>query len=121
MKKTLLIVEDDPDIQRYYVIMFSSPEVEILQAFNGKEALDLLDSRNDVDLVILDIIMPVMDGEQFFKIARTERNLGLPIIISTVDEKTARSLARVGTVQGLFSKMSPMRDLKELVHGFLGV
>jgi DNA-binding response OmpR family regulator len=116
VKKTLLIIEDDPDIQRYYEVVLSGPDLEILKASNGEEALSLLDSRGDVDLIILDIIMPIMDGEEFFKIARIKRKMQLPIIISTVDDKTARPLSQMGEVQGLFSKMSPVGDLKELIH-----
>lgn len=62
MKKTILIVEDEKSLQR---ILFKKLEQvkdwEILQAFNGQEALDLVQKQR-VDLVLLDIVMPVMDG-----------------------------------------------------------
>ncbi len=62
MKKTILIVEDEKSLQR--ILFKKLQQVEnwdILQAFNGQEALDLI-KRRKVDLVLLDIVMPVMDG-----------------------------------------------------------
>jgi len=62
MKKTILIVEDEKSLQRILFKKLQQVENwEILQAFNGQEALDLI-KKQKVDLVLLDIVMPVMDG-----------------------------------------------------------
>jgi len=64
--KTLLIVEDDSDIQEYYRILFAGLDVNMLQAYNGKQALDVIDSGCSVDLILLDVVLPEMSGEEFF-------------------------------------------------------
>jgi CheY-like chemotaxis protein len=62
MKKNILIVEDEKSLQR---ILFKKlkqvDDWNVLQAFNGQEALDLV-QKQKIDLILLDIVMPVMDG-----------------------------------------------------------
>jgi CheY-like chemotaxis protein len=61
-KWTLLIVEDDSESRLLVEAMLKHHTREILRAVNGKEAVDLCRSRPDIDLILMDIKMPVMDG-----------------------------------------------------------
>lgn len=62
MKKNILIVEDEKSLQRIlYKKLEQIEDWNVLQAFNGQEALDLI-KKQKIDLVLLDIVMPVMDG-----------------------------------------------------------
>lgn len=105
MKKAILIVEDDEDFHFLYKdILLSELDVEILQAFNGEEALKIIDQRKP-DLIILDILMPVMDGETFFRILRTERNLrDIPVMIASVNDQAGESLAKINNIRAVFKK-----------------
>lgn len=57
----ILVAEDDPHIQRLMQVYLEPEGFQILQAFDGEEALRLMEN-NQVDLVILDIMMPKVDG-----------------------------------------------------------
>ncbi|MEN8302598.1 MAG: response regulator [Campylobacterota bacterium] len=60
---------------------------EVIEAKNGSDAIGVLKSRNDIDLILLDIIMPIMGGIEMLKVVRADDNLRqLPIIVLTTDE-----------------------------------
>ena len=73
--KTLLIVEDDTDIQDYYQILLSGLGVRILRAHTGKQGLAFVDAGEDIDLILLDIVLPEMGGEEFFRELRLVRQV----------------------------------------------
>lgn len=60
----ILVVEDDKNTARLMRAVLTHADYEVFQASNGQEALDLMDSQH-VDLILLDVMMPVMDGYEF--------------------------------------------------------
>lgn len=65
----------------------SGKVVEVIEAKNGSDAIGHLKSRDDIDLILLDIIMPIMGGIDMLKVVRADDNLKqLPIIVLTTDE-----------------------------------
>ncbi len=81
-KRTLLIVEDDAEM-KYYLGKELSDEYNTLLAGNGEEALKILKEQK-VDLVISDIMMPVMDGCELCNTIKTDINFcHLPVILLT--------------------------------------
>ena len=58
---TILICDDEKDIVNALKIYLSNPEYEFIEAFNGKEALEIVE-KTKPDLILLDLMMPVMDG-----------------------------------------------------------
>ncbi len=67
---------------------------EVIEAKNGSDAIGVLKSRDDIDLILLDIIMPIMNGIEVLKVVRADDSLRqLPIIVLTTDEtKKAEAL-----------------------------
>src|SRR5215469_7721129 len=59
----LLLVDDEPEILETLHSLFEESGYPILHASNGKEALDLLRASQERHIVVLDNVMPVMDGE----------------------------------------------------------
>ena len=60
---------------------------EVVEAKNGSDAIGELKARDDIDLILLDIIMPVMGGIEVLKVVRADNNLRqVPIIVLTTDE-----------------------------------
>jgi two-component system response regulator VanR len=76
--ETLLLVDDEKDILDLLEIYLKNDGYQLLRASNGIEALELL-QKNEVDLIILDIMMPQMDGIQACLKIREQKNM--PIIM----------------------------------------
>jgi CheY-like chemotaxis protein len=86
---TVLAVDDDMINLKLLksMLMKSTIVQEVIEAKNGSDAIDILKSRDDIDLVLLDIIMPVMGGIDVLKVVRADDNLRqVPIIVLTTDE-----------------------------------
>ena len=82
--KKVLVVDDD--IRNVFAMaqILEEREIEILEAENGEVAIDVLKNNPDVDLVLMDVMMPVMNGYEAMKIIRkTEGIENTPIIILT--------------------------------------
>jgi CheY-like chemotaxis protein len=68
MKKAkILVVEDEKDLNDAYSIILSSAGHEVVTAFNGKQALETVETIGDPDLILLDLRMPVLDGIGFLQ------------------------------------------------------
>jgi CheY-like chemotaxis protein len=65
--ETILIVEDDADLNSAYKMILSSVGYDVASAFNGQEALDQIKEHGDPRIMFLDLRMPVMDGIQFLE------------------------------------------------------
>jgi len=82
-KKRVLIIEDDGDQRAVLENVFVTEGYEVTLAPNGKEALQALETRQ-VDVIICDIMMPVMNGAQFLKELRGNVALkSLPVLMLT--------------------------------------
>ncbi len=60
--KKILLVEDNLLNQKVFVGILGKSQMNILTAVNGQEALDILEKHNDIEMIFMDINMPVMDG-----------------------------------------------------------
>jgi len=84
---------------------------EVLEAKNGSDAIGILKSRDDIDLILLDIIMPIMGGIEMLKVVRADDSLRqLPIIVLTTDE-TKKSEALEFGANGFLMKPIKRDDL----------
>lgn len=80
---TVLVVDDDRDIRELVAMKLKLDGIEVLEAANGRIALDVLEQHH-VDLVVLDLMMPVMDGIETCRVIRErEEWKNLPIIMLT--------------------------------------
>src|SRR5919206_2806700 len=82
MAKTVLIVEDDEPTQKLLQTLMSRNGVDSVLAENGGAAIALLDARDDIGCMILDLMMPAVDGRSVLAHARaTGREV--PVIVCT--------------------------------------
>ena len=101
---TILIVDDDEDLHTLYGLYLQSHDYKILRAYNGKQALEILEKETP-DLIVLDMIMPVMDGEEFYVKLRTEKKMTeIPVIIASVNEKISPKIFSAGKVYTTLKK-----------------
>jgi two-component system sensor histidine kinase/response regulator len=86
---TVLVVDDNPNNLKIVALTLRELNFKIVIATNGKDALDLAD-RTKPDLILLDVMMPEMDGFEVCEILKSkEKNKNLPIIFLTaVGEKS---------------------------------
>lgn len=96
-QKTILVVEDNA-INRMTLCGILSPQYRVLEAENGQQALSILGKHtNEISLILLDIVMPVMDGYTFLSAMKAELSFSsIPVIVTTQsdsesDEVTALS------------------------------
>ena len=76
----ILICDDEKDIVNALKIYLSSPDYTLFEAYNGKEALDIM-KDHEIHLILLDIMMPVMDG--MTAMAKIREFSNVPIIVLT--------------------------------------
>jgi len=84
-KLTVLIAEDQK-INRQILRRLLSSEYEVFEAENGREAFAQLKQHPDISAILLDIIMPVMDGYEFLRLFRASEYSSLPIIAITSEK-----------------------------------
>jgi len=80
-----VLVADDDYINRRLLISLLKKElyqVEILEAVNGRDALEICSNNPDIQLILLDVEMPIMDGAGFLKYYGENKNLSRPPILA---------------------------------------
>lgn len=75
----ILVVDDDKEIAQLLEIYIKNEGYEPISAYNGKDALSMLNTENDIGLVVLDIMMPGMNGIDVIKEIRKDSKV--PIIV----------------------------------------
>lgn len=116
----VLVVDDDPDVRQLVEMKLRLDGIETLTATNGQEALDVL-ATNDVDLVVLDLMMPVMDGIETCKRIREAEDLAdLPVIMLTAKAQASdiQTGFATGATDYVVKPFSP-RELLSRVRGSL--
>lgn len=107
-KKMIMLVVDDLAVNRASVKEIFRSQYEVLEAADGTEALQVL-QKNKVDIVILDVFMPNMDGTEVLRQMRMrEEWQKIPVLIKTsVDENMEVKLLEMGADDFIFSPFDP--------------
>jgi DNA-binding response OmpR family regulator len=94
-KTTIMVVEDDLSLNDFMIHSFKSEGFNIVKATNGSEALALLEKAS-VDLIISDVMMPVMDGMEFCRRVKTNINYShIPLILLTARSNSESEIAGI--------------------------
>jgi DNA-binding response OmpR family regulator len=107
--KRVLVVDDDPDIRELLFTALEDEGFEVVPAGNGQEALTIIETFRP-DVIVLDLMMPVMDGWQFAAELR-KRDEDIPIVLLSAarDLRThAKALSAADIIEKPF-------DLAELL------
>lgn len=93
-ERKVLVVEDN-EINRAALCAILSSQYTVLEAENGAQALSLLEKyREGISLILLDIVMPVMDGYTFLKHLKADQRLNsIPVIVTTSNNSEADEVA----------------------------
>ncbi|MGA2408374.1 MAG: response regulator [Bacteroidales bacterium] len=111
--KNIIIVEDDPSSSRYYEAILISTGANFKIFHTGKEFVDYLTPENkNIDLVIMDFLIPLINGIDCVKIFRKERKSTPVIIITAYYSEQARTEAFiVGCNEYLLKPIYPEKVL----------
>jgi putative two-component system response regulator len=114
MSKELIILAVDDDLINLKLLksmLMKNPDVkEVIEAKNGADAIGYIKSRSDISLILLDIIMPIMNGLEVLRVVRSDENIEqLPIIVLTTDETKKTEALELGANDFL---MKPIRSIE---------
>ena len=88
----ILVADDDKEIVELLSIYIHNEGYEVVKAYDGKEALSKLHTTPDIDLLILDIMMPIMDGMEVVKELRKNRKFNYYVNSKTTDMDKIKGL-----------------------------
>jgi len=110
---TVLVVDDDAEIRQALAELLEDEEYAVLLAANGKEALDLIGRGMRPDVILLDVMMPVMDGWHFLSARLRHPDLvEVPIIIISAGQEAEREAHKVG----VFEVAKKPLHVDDLIH-----
>jgi signal transduction histidine kinase/DNA-binding response OmpR family regulator/ABC-type sugar transport system substrate-binding protein len=122
--KTILVVDDDFETLQLHSRMVASqlPSYRIMQALDGREALQII-QRHKPNLVVLDLMMPEIDGLTVLKVMRQDENTrNIPVVVLTGQSLTAEDMQRLNrgmaTIleKGLFSGQETVEHITEVLN-----
>ena len=112
MPSHVLVADDEPHIGRIIKMKLEQGPFRVTLAYDGKEALDILEREGDIDLVLLDLMMPQLSGlDVLQRIRADERFKALPCIILTAagQEAQHRRAMELGASEFLTKPFSPKK------------
>ncbi len=121
MKAKILVVEDELSQREALAEVLSRLGYEVQCAANGGEALELMrHSESLPGLILLDLMMPVMDGWEFRAEQRRDRTLAeVPVVVLSARDDTAQKTVQDGAA-GFLSKPLHWQALLHVVERFCG-
>lgn len=94
--KRILVIEDDIDIRGILTELLEDSGYEVTEAVNGADALEKLKTDTSFNLILLDLMMPIMDGFEFRSHQKIDPRISkIPVVVMSADgqadEKTRRA------------------------------
>ncbi len=115
-KRLVLAVDDHPSILRFIQVGLEMRDLEVVTATSGKRALQIAASTKP-DVIVLDIMMPDMDGFEVLRSLRQESQV--PIIVISADYGTRERALQLGANE-FVPKPFNTDDLVKRIRGVLG-
>ena len=114
-RKRVLLVEDDRDVREALMQVLEFEGYEVASAENGLEAMERLRQHALPSVILLDLMMPVMDGRQF-RVAQLQDPAvaGIPVIVISADGQVEQKIAGLG-IAAYLRKPIEVEDLLELI------
>lgn len=108
----VLVADDEPHIGRIIKMKLEQGPFRVTLAFDGRQALDILQDSSDVELVLLDLMMPHLSGLDVLARVRADAKLkDLPCVILTAagQEAEYRRAMELGATEFLTKPFSPKK------------
>jgi len=119
-RKRILVADDDPDLLELLKMDLAFQGYEVIPATNGKEALDLASSQK-VDLVLLDVMMPYIDGYHVAAelSAKMGKNVPKIVIMTSRDTVREKGIAMMSGAVSVLQKPFEMKTLHDRLKDIL--
>jgi DNA-binding response OmpR family regulator len=111
-QRHVLVADDEPHIGRIIKMKLEQGPFRVTLAYDGQEAMDLLESQSDIDLVLLDLMMPNLSGlDVLARIRASDKLKHLPCIILTAagQEAQHQKAMELGATEFLTKPFSPKK------------
>ena len=117
---TILIVEDEVNLRKLAVEILDGLGYTVIEAANGKEAVEICKkARDTINLILLDMIMPVMAGkETYYEIRKINPDVKVLLMSGYSQDEKASDLLNDG-VWGFIQKPFRLHDLSNVIAGAL--
>lgn len=106
-KSKILVVDDESRMRKLVRDFLVKNNYEVMEASDGEEALDLFFEKNDIDLVILDVMMPKMDGWQVCREIRSYSKVPIIMLTAKSDERDELMGFELGVDEYISKPFSP--------------
>lgn len=107
----ILVVEDDKNTRKLLTTILTNHGYDVMSAVNGEDALEALE-HNHVDLMVLDVMMPIMDG---YELAKTLRDNGSQMPMLMLSAKKNATDIKQGFIVGIDDYLTKPFDFEELL------
>ena len=114
MEKLILLVEDDREINQLVKSQLEQEAFKVITAYNGEDALHLL-QQHEIDLVLLDLMLPKLNGLEVLKQIRSTKHIPV-LIISAKDSELDKALGLGFGADDYISKPFSLIELVARVH-----
>lgn len=118
-ERRILIVEDDPGIRELLEVALSRRSFSCVCSNNGKEAIDLLSLDGAYDVILLDLMLPVVSGIEviaYLKVTQPE-SLGRVIVVTAASKATLKAFGDLSRIRRLLWKPFDLMELVEEIEG----
>ena len=122
MPEKVLIADDDKDARFLWKIVAGEQGLEAVEVGNGRDAMETLEHDEEIKLIILDVMMPLMNGYKVLhQIRANERLKTIPVIISTAN-RTTQALGEVSLDEftSFVNKASGIENMRRGIARTLG-
>ena len=98
----ILMVDDSKTILRVLKNVLTrmlDKDTVFLEAYNGEEALNVVEENNDIDIILLDVNMPIMTGDKFLEIFRSNKDnnkVKVVMVTTEAEKKTVIKIMKLG-------------------------
>jgi CheY-like chemotaxis protein len=121
MQPSVMVVEDDADIRSALVTILSEEGYAVLSARHGREALEALRGGARPDVILLDLMMPVMNGADFRLAQLADPTLAhIPVVVLTADgtfREAAQTLGAAAAFSKPFELGALLSSIERVTHG----
>ena len=115
--RKILAIEDDPEVLQLYVAFFNRKGYEVISASGGTEAIAVLRANPDTRLILLDLNMPGMTGEEWMA-WYLQQDLSAPVVVAS-GKGDILSVTKGNNMTAALTKPFHMEELQELVEVLL--